>query len=89
MNKFTNQINESNKPLPKFLDKTKQEIYSLINENVKRTDELTDELYSYIQNEKLKGEINILESVKTILVAGPFNYIVLNDRIDELKKQIK
>ena len=88
MNKFTNQINESHKPLPKFLDKTKQEIYSLINENVK-TDELTDKLYGYIQNEKLKGEINILESVKTILVAGPFNYNVLNERIDELKKQLK
>ena len=33
MNKFTNQINESAKPLPKFADKTKQDIYSLIKEN--------------------------------------------------------
>lgn len=111
MNKFTDQINESYKPLPKFLDKTKEEIYSLIKENVTAdisvpdgktaeitgnvnislngVDELTDKLYNYIQKEKIKGEINTLESIKTILVAGPFNYTVLNERIDELKKQIK
>ena len=110
MNKFTNQINESAKPLPKFADKTKQDIYSLIKENVKANidtpedkttqvtgdvnitiggvDELTDKLYNYIQREKTKGEINVLESIKSILVSGPFNLIKLNDRIDELKKQI-
>ena len=109
MNKFTSQINESNKPLPKFLDKTKQEIYSLIKESVTAdisvpdgksaqitgdanitlngVDELTDKLYNYIQKEKIKGEINTLESIKTILVVGPFNYTVLNERLDELKKQ--
>jgi len=108
MDKFTNRVNESNKPLPKFADKTKQELYSLIEENVKASfdvpedktvnisgdvnisltgvDELTDKLYNYIQKEKIKGEINVMESMKSILVSGPFNLIKLNNRIEELKK---
>lgn len=102
MNKFTSQINESYKPLPKFSDKTKQDLYSLIKENVKiensddpsvnsitGVDELTDKLFNYVQKEKIKGEINTLESIKTLLVAGPFNYTVLNERIDDLKSQLK
>jgi len=109
MNTFTNQINESAKPLPKFNDRTKQDIYALIKENVKASidtpedktsqdgdvnvsiggvDELTDKLYNYIQREKTKGEINVLESIKSLLVSGPFNLIKLNNKIDELKKQL-
>jgi len=106
MDTFTNKLNESNKPLPKFNDKTKQELYSLIEENVKinveeaddestdknmslsGVDELTDKLYNYIQKEKIKGEINVLESIKSILVAGPFNLMKLDEQIQILKERL-
>ena len=110
MRKFTDKLNESVQVQPKFVDKTKQEIYSLIKDNVKANiepkdgkiaqidnvdisltgiDELTDKLYNFIQKEKIKEEIVTLESIKTILVSGPFNYTKLNEQIEQLKKQLK
>jgi len=109
MKTFTDKLNESVQPLPKFVDKTKQEIYSLIEDNVKVNiesngekmaqvdnvdisligiDELTDKLYNFVQKEKIKEEIVTLESIKTILVSGPFNYTKLNEQIEQLKKQL-
>ena len=105
MKTFTDKLNESIQEQPKFVDKTKQEIYSLIKENVKilepsgekmaqiddedfNIDELTDKLYNFVQKEKLKEEISTLESIKTIFVAGPFNFRKLNEQIDELKKKL-
>lgn len=111
MDKFTDKINESVKVEQiKFNDRLKQEIYTLLKENVTANiepnsdkmaqidnvdisltgiDELTDKLYNLVQREKVKEEIVTLESIKTILVAGPFNYSILNEQIEKLKKQIK
>lgn len=111
MDKFTDKLNESAKVEQiKFGDRVKQEIYTLVKENVKANlepsgdkmaqidnvdisltgiDELTDKLYNLVQREKVKEEIATLESIKTILVAGPFNYSVLNEQIEKLKKQLK
>lgn len=99
MRKFTD-LNESIEQ-PKFFDKTKQEIYSLLKENMKDSDkmsqiddetdfdELTDKLYNFVQKEKTKQEIVTLESMKTVLVAGPFNFQILNEQIDKLRKGIQ
>jgi ribosome-associated translation inhibitor RaiA len=51
-------------------------------------DELTDKLYNFVQKEKMKEEIVTLESIKTILVAGPFNFTKLNEQIEQLKKRL-
>lgn len=111
MDKFTDKLNESVKVEQiKFNDRLKQEIYTLLKENVTTNiepnsdkmaqidnvdisltgiDELTDKLYNLVQREKIKEEIVTLESIKTILVAGPFNYSILNEQIEKLKNQIK
>jgi hypothetical protein len=101
MEKFSQRITEKNVQSPKYSDKIKQEIYSLIKENFSSdgekmsqlndedTEEITDKLYNFVQKEKLKEEIATLESINTILVAGPFNYRVLNEQIEQLRKKLK
>lgn len=102
MEKFSQRITEKTVQPPKYFDKLKQEIYSLLKENNfssdgekmsqfddDETEEITDKLYNFVQKEKLKEEIATLESINTILVAGPFNYRILNEQIDQLKKRLK
>jgi len=104
MKKFTDSVKESIQTQPKFIDKTKQNLYSILKETVKindlddkilqvdddsELDELTDKLYNFLQNEKLEEKISTLESIKTILVSGPFNFKNLNEQIEQLKKNRK
>lgn len=101
MEKFSS-LNEQTQLQPKYVDKTKQEIYSLIKDSMTVVepdnkmnqididiDELTNKLYNLVQKEKVKEEISTLESIKTIMITGPFNFQHLNEQIEKLKKDIE
>lgn len=72
----------------KILEPSGEKMLQIEDDEIYGIDELTDKLYNFVQKEKLKEEILTLESIKTIFVAGPFNFTNLNEQIDQLKKKL-
>jgi len=101
MDKFTNKLGKF--VTRKYSDNTRNDIYNLIKENIdirldgyknntkdislEGIEELTESLFNYIENEKIKHEILTLETIKLNLSVGHLNIKTINEHIDNLKEQ--
>lgn len=98
MDKFSSKIDKIEER--KFVDKTKNEIYEIIKENIsvnisrnnatiRGMEDLTNNIFDYIQKERAKQEILTLERMKLNVSVGIFNIQEINEHIDNLKNMIK
>lgn len=88
MKTFSDRINESVQPEPvKFGDKTKENIYLII-KGESDPDKLTEKIHNFVLREKSKTKLELLESEKTILSIGTFDFSLLNEQIEKLKKEL-
>jgi len=97
MEKFTQKIGSIEET--KFTDKTKNQIYSLIKENlsivednedtyIKGIEDLTNSIFEYIQKDRIKQEVATLETIKNIAATGNLSFKQINESIDNLNKSI-
>ena len=98
MDKFSSKMEKIEER--KFVDKTKNEIYDMIKENIsvniskddttiRGMEDLTNNIFDYIQKEKAKQEILTLERMKLNVSVGIFNIQEINEHIDKLNNLIK